>query len=236
MDPLVRGVGRGATGLRLRQLMHPPSCIPVGKRRKPKTMAKLYFHYSTMNAGKSTVLLQASHNYRERGMQTYLLTAKLDHRAGEGRIASRIGIGSEADTFLPGDDLFAQILSRLNQGPVACVFIDEAQFLTKDQVWQLARVVDDLNVPVMCYGLRVDFRGELFPGSAALLALADEMREVRTICHCGKKASMVVRMDGDGRPMHEGAQVQIGGNETYLSLCRRHWREAMGDRATQPEK
>ena len=149
-------------------------------------MAKLYFHYSTMNAGKSTLLLQASHNYREGGMATYLLTAQFDNRAGAGRIASRIGIGEEADTFAATDDMFAKIEARLARGPVACVFIDEAQFLTKDQVWQLARAVDDLKTPVMCYGLRVDFQGNLFPGSAALLAWADEMREVRTICHCGK--------------------------------------------------
>ncbi|MCB2135377.1 MAG: thymidine kinase, partial [Rhodobacteraceae bacterium] len=160
-------------------------------------MAKLYFHYSTMNAGKSTLLLQAAYNYRERGMATYLLTARLDDRAGQGRIASRIGIAENADTFTAGTDLFALIAERLAQGPVACVFLDEAQFLTKDQVWQLARAVDDLEVPVMCYGLRVDFRAELFPGSAALLALADEMREVRTICHCGKKATMVVRRGAD---------------------------------------
>ena len=192
-------------------------------------MAKLYFHYSTMNAGKSTLLLQASYNYRERGMETYLITAELDHRAGEGRIASRIGIGDVADTFAPGEDLFAKIARRLDQGPVACIFLDEAQFLSQEQVWHLARVVDDLNVPVMCYGLRVDFRGELFPGSAGLLALADEMREVRTICHCGKKATMVVRKGPDGRAQRDGAQVQIGGNETYESLCRRHWREAVGD-------
>lgn len=192
-------------------------------------MAKLYFNFSTMNAGKSTVLLQASHNYREHGMQTYLLTARLDGRAGVGRIASRIGIGSEADTFDESDDLFSMIAKRLENGPVACVFVDEAQFLSPDQVWQLARVVDDLGLPVLCYGLRVDFRGELFPGSATLLALADEMREVRTICRCGKKATMVVRMDDQGEVIREGAQVQIGGNETYLSLCRRHWREAMGD-------
>lgn len=192
-------------------------------------MAKLYFHYSTMNAGKSTILLQASHNYRERGMQTCLLTAQLDTRAGEGRIASRIGIGEPADTFAPESDMFGKIKDRLAEGPLACVFVDEAQFLTKDQVWQLARAVDDLGVPVMCYGLRVDFRGELFPGSAALLALADEMREVRTICHCGRKATMVVRKGPDGQALRDGAQVQIGGNETYESLCRRHWREAVGD-------
>ncbi|MEC9103723.1 MAG: thymidine kinase, partial [Pseudomonadota bacterium] len=178
-------------------------------------MAKLYFHYSTMNAGKSTVLLQASHNYIERGMQTYLLTARLDDRAGTGRIASRIGIGAEADTFTARDNLFDRIRDRLAQGPCACVFVDEAQFLTRDQVWHLARAVDDLKVPIMCYGLRVDFLGELFEGSAALLALADEMREVRTICHCGKKATMVVRRGPDGKALREGAQVQVGGNETY---------------------
>lgn len=192
-------------------------------------MAKLYFHYSTMNAGKSTLLLQASYNYRERGMATYLLTARLDHRAGAGRIASRIGIGEDADTFDTTTDLFTAIRDRLQRGEVACIFLDEAQFLSPAQVWQLARAVDDLGVPVMCYGLRVDFRGELFPGSAALLALSDEMREVRTICHCGKKATMVVRRGPDGRALREGAQVQIGGNETYVSLCRRHWREEIGD-------
>jgi thymidine kinase len=194
-------------------------------------MAKLYFHYSTMNAGKSTLLLQASYNYRERGMDTYLITARLDTRAGEGRIASRIGIAAEADTFAPDENLFDKIAARLEAGPVACVFLDEAQFLSRAQVWQLARTVDDLGVPVMCYGLRVDFRGELFPGSAALLALADEMREVRTICHCGKKATMVVRMGPDGRALTDGAQVQVGGNESYVALCRRHWRAATGDRA-----
>ncbi len=183
-----------------------------------------------MNAGKSTVLLQAAHNYKERGMQPYLLTARLDHRGGEARIASRIGIGETADTFDTDDDLFARISIRLEHGPVACTFIDEAQFLTETQVWQLARAVDDLKVPVMCFGLRVDFRGKLFPGSATLLALADEMREVRTICHCGKKATMVVRTDADGHVVKDGAQVQIGGNETYVSLCRKHWREAVGDR------
>lgn len=192
-------------------------------------MAKLYFHYSTMNAGKSTILLQAAHNYHEGGMQTLLLTARLDDRAGKGRIASRIGIGAEADTFDDTTNMFEKIKNRLEIGPCACVFVDEAQFLTKAQVWQLARAVDDLKVPVMCYGLRVDFRGDLFPGSAALLALADEMREVRTICHCGKKATMVVRKDGQGQVLRDGAQVQIGGNETYVSLCRRHWRAAMGD-------
>lgn len=192
-------------------------------------MAKLYFNYSTMNAGKSTVLLQASYNYRENNMQTYLLTAAIDDRAGKGRIASRIGIGAEAEMFRPEDDLFARITARMAAGPVAAIFVDEAQFLTPDQVWHLARAVDDLRVPVLAYGLRVDFQGNLFPGSATLLALADEMREVRTICHCGKKATMVVRQDAEGRVLTEGDQVQIGGNETYVSLCRRHWRAAMGD-------
>ena len=191
-------------------------------------MAKLYFHYSTMNAGKSTLLLQASHNYHERGMQTYLITAQLDTRAGQGRIGSRIGIGADADTFAPDEDVFSKIKDRLDQGPCACIFVDEAQFLSPQQVWQLARVVDDLNVPIMCYGLRVDFQGKLFPGSATLLALADEMREIRTICHCGKKATMVIRQDETGQAITDGAQIQIGGNETYVSLCRRHWREAVG--------
>jgi|TARA_B100000282_G_C31610479_1_gene434445 thymidine kinase len=192
-------------------------------------MAKLYFQYSTMNAGKSTLLLQASHNYHERGMKTYLITAGFDKRAGKGKIGSRIGIVSDADIFDDKEDMFQKIELRLEKGPCSCVLIDEAQFLSEEQVWQLARVVDDLNVPVMCYGLRVDFQGKLFPGSAALLALADEMREIRTICHCGKKATMVIRQDENGAVIKDGVQIQIGGNETYVSLCRRHWREAIGD-------
>jgi thymidine kinase len=187
-------------------------------------VAKLYFTYSSMNAGKSTLLLQASYNYRERGMQTCLLTARLDDRAGPGRIASRIGLSADADTFDRSTDLYETLRGR----DVACVFVDEAQFLTREQVRQLARAADDLGVPVMCYGLRVDFRGELFPGSAALLALADDLREARTICHCGRKATMVARLDAEGRAVTSGEQVQIGGNETYVSLCRRHWREATG--------
>lgn len=182
-----------------------------------------------MNAGKSTLLLQAAHNYQERGMETYLLTAQFDNRAGKGVIGSRIGISQPADTFGLGENLFKKIELRLKKGQVDCVFIDEAQFLEEEQVWQLARAVDDLQVPVMCYGLRVDFRGQLFPGSATLLALADEMREIRTICHCGKKATMVVRQDKDGNALRDGAQIQIGGNETYVSLCRRHWRIAVDD-------
>ena len=162
-------------------------------------------------------------------MLTYLMTARLDNRAGKGRIASRIGIGEDVDTFAPDDDLFALLQAQCTARKIACVFIDESQFLTKAQVWQLARAVDDLGVPVMCYGLRVDFQGNLFPGSAALLAWADEMREVRTICQCGRKATMVVRKGPDGKALRDGEQVQIGGNETYVSLCRRHWREAVGD-------
>ena len=199
-------------------------------------MAKLYFHYSTMNAGKSTMLLQASYNYRDRGMATYLLAAGVDTRAGHGTIGSRIGISAPADVFDATDDLFARIATRQGEGPVACVFVDEAQFLTEAQVWQLARAVDDLGLPVMCYGLRVDFMGRLFPGSTALLALADEMREVRTICHCGRKATMVARLGPDGQAATTGQQVQIGGNEAYVPLCRKHWRAAIGDRpATAPE-
>ena len=191
-------------------------------------MAKLYFNYSTMNAGKSTLLLQAAHNYEERGMSVYRMIASFDDRAGKGQIGSRIGFAREAETFDTSDDLFERIERVMQAGPLACIFVDEAQFLTDAQVWQLARVADDLGVPVMAYGLRVDFRGKLFPGSAALLALADSLREVRTICHCGRKATMVVRQDDQGNVLTEGAQVQVGGNETYVSLCRKHWRAAVG--------
>ncbi|KQS72485.1 thymidine kinase [Rhizobium sp. Leaf371] len=190
-------------------------------------MAKLYFHYATMNAGKSTLLLQSSYNYEERGMRTVVLIAAFDDRAGEGRVSSRIGLSSDAITFRVTDDLYALVKAAISQTDAACVFVDEAQFLSEAQVWQLARVADRLGIPVMAYGLRTDFRGQLFPGSAALLAIADELREVRTICHCGRKATMVVRLDGRGRVMHEGAQVEIGGNEKYVSYCRRHWDDRM---------
>jgi thymidine kinase len=188
-------------------------------------MAKLYFSYSAMNAGKSTVLLQASYNYYERGMHTLLLTAAVDDRTGRGVIASRIGLQQPADIFRPTDDLFEQVKTALDDAAINCVLVDEAQFLTDDQVWQLARVADDLSVPVMCYGLRTDFQGKLFPGSATLLAIADNLREIRTICWCGSKATMVVRLDGDGKIIEDGEQVVIGGEESYVSLCRRHWRE-----------
>lgn len=195
-------------------------------------MAKLYFNYSTMNAGKSTILLQADHNYRERGMRTLLLTAAIDDRAGPGRIASRIGIEAEAQNFSAGDDLFRRVEHEHAGGAIACVLVDEAQFLEPAQVWQLARVTDDLGIPVMTYGLRVDFRGEPFPGSAALLALADALREIRTICHCGRKATMVIRQDEQGQVITDGDQVQIGGDETYVSLCRIHWRKAFGPKGS----
>ena len=192
-------------------------------------MAKLYFSYAAMNAGKSTLLLQASYNYRERGMETLLFTAALDDRAGAGVIASRIGVSCEARLFTAADDLFAAVETAHAHTPYSCVFVDEAQFLTREQVWQLARVADRLNVPVMCYGLRTDFQGKLFPGSSELLAIADTLREVRTICHCGAKATMVVRLGPDGRPLTEGDQVDIGGNDKYISLCRRHWEETVGN-------
>ncbi|MEQ8297663.1 MAG: thymidine kinase [Nitratireductor sp.] len=191
-------------------------------------MAKLYFHYATMNAGKSTMLLQASYNYRERGMTTMEFIAAFDDRAGQGRIGSRIGLAAGAETFRHGDDLYRRIAEHHAHTVVHCVFVDEAQFLSHEQVWQLARVVDRLDIPVMCYGLRVDFQGNLFPGSHALLAIADELREVRTICRCGRKATMVVRLGPDGKVSRKGEQVVIGGDDKYVSLCRRHWEEEMG--------
>lgn len=193
-------------------------------------MAKLYFSYASMNAGKSTLLLQASYNYRERGMRTLLLIAALDDRAGKGRIASRIGLQDEARPFDGEEDLFTIVETERSDGEIACIFVDEAQFLTERQVWQLARVADELSIPVMTYGLRTDFQGRLFPGSESLLAIADELREIRTICHCGRKATMVVRLDGEGNPVREGAQIDIGGNDKYISLCRRHWSGIMGSR------
>ncbi len=191
-------------------------------------MAKLYFHYATMNAGKTTMLLQASYNYRERGMTTLLFVAGHYGRGeGRGHVSSRIGLEAEAELFRDGDDLYALIAERHEHATIHCVFVDEAQFLEEEQVWQLARVADRLNVPVMCYGLRTDFRGELFSGSRTLLAIADDLREVRTICRCGRKANMVVRLGPDGKVARQGAQVAIG-KDVYVSLCRRHWEEEMG--------
>ncbi len=190
-------------------------------------MAKLYFSYSAMNAGKSTLLLQASHNYGERGMQTILFTAKLDNRSLVGNITSRIGLSEKALTFDNKDNLFKLVKKGNQKDKISCVFIDEAQFLTFNQVWELSEIVEKLNIPVMCYGLRTDFQGNLFEGSSTLLAIADEIKEIKTICHCGKKAIMVVRLDGDGKVIKEGAQIEIGGNEKYVSLCRKHWKFEM---------
>ena len=190
-------------------------------------MAKLYFSYSTMNAGKSTVLLQASHNYGERGMKTMLFTAELDNRSKVGNISSRIGLSEKASTFNNDDNLFSSVQERLNIDKISCVFVDEAQFLTEKQVWELSDVVEILNIPVMCFGLRTDFQGKLFEGSSSLLAIADELKEIKTICHCGKKANMVVRLDSNGKVLKEGAQIEIGGNEKYISLCRKHWKNEM---------
>ncbi|HEX4297880.1 MAG TPA: thymidine kinase [Devosia sp.] len=190
-------------------------------------MAKLYFSYSTMNAGKSTLLLQASYNYRERGMRTLLYTSALYADGDVGRIVSRIGISADADLFTADDDMFDRIRQETLAGRVDCVLVDEAQFLTEDQAWQLARVADRLGIPVMAFGLRVDFQGRLFPGSQALLAIADSLREIRTICYCGAKATMVVRKDAQGRVITEGSQVSIE-KSIYVSLCRRHWEEETG--------
>ena len=190
-------------------------------------MAKLYFYYASMNAGKSTVLLQASFNYRERGMHTMLFTAAIDDRAGQGVIASRIGLSAPAAMFAPETDLFAAVASAHAVGTINCVLVDEAQFLTRDQVWQLARVADDLGIPVLCYGLRTDFLGNLFPGSQWLLALADTLTEVKAVCACGRKATMNLRIDGEGRPVASGQQTEIGGNDRYVALCRRHFAAAL---------
>jgi thymidine kinase len=190
-------------------------------------MAKLYFSYAAMNAGKSTMLLQASYNYVERGMRTLLFTSALYAEDGIGVISSRIGISVEAELYEADTDLFARVKDELEESKVDCVFVDEAQFLTAEQVWQLARVSDRLNVPVMCFGLRTDFQGKLFPGSSELLAIADEIREIRTICYCGAKATMVVRQDTSGRVLLEGEQVSIE-KSVYVSLCRKHWEQETG--------
>ena len=180
-----------------------------------------------MNAGKSTVLLQASHNYRERGMHTLLLTAALDDRSGIGMIGSRIGLEANAETFSDADDLFERVETHHQKQALNCVLVDEAQFLSSDQVWQLCRVADRLGIPVMCYGLRTDFLGEPFEGSRYLLAWADSLKEIKAICHCGHKATMVVRADALGNTLRSGSQVEIGGNDRYLSLCRKHFKESL---------
>ena len=190
-------------------------------------MAKLYFYYASMNAGKSTTLLQADFNYRERGMATMLWTAALDDRGGSQAIESRIGLAHDAHRFDATTDLGERIGAAHLAEPLACVLIDEAQFLTSEQVWQLARLADEGGVPVLCYGLRTDFRGELFPGSATLLGIADALVELKAVCHCGRKATMNLRVDAQGAAVREGAQTEIGGNDRYLALCRRHFSKAM---------
>jgi thymidine kinase len=187
-------------------------------------VAKLYFYYSSMNAGKSTALLQSSYNYLERGMRTLILAPAFDNRYDAGKVTSRIGIEAQAQMFSPKIDLYALISDAHEQGSIDCVLIDEAQFLTRDQVFALGRVCDELRVPVLAYGLRTDFRGEPFEGSKYLLAWADNLKEIKAICHCGKKATMVVRQDQDGSTVTDGAQVEIGGNDRYVSLCRRHFK------------
>jgi thymidine kinase len=190
-------------------------------------MAKLYFYYAAMNAGKSTTLLQADFNYRERGMETMLWTASLDDRAGGGTIGSRIALSASALIYDQGIDLFEAVSEELKKRELDCILVDEAQFLTRDQVLQLCRVTDDLRIPVLCYGLRTDFQGNLFEGSAALLALADTLIELKAVCECGRKATMNLRVDAEGHAVAAGAQTEIGGNDRYVALCRRHFFERL---------
>ncbi|MBR0573943.1 thymidine kinase [Pasteurella atlantica] len=191
-------------------------------------MAKLYFYYSSMNAGKSTTLLQSSYNYQERGMSTLVYTAAIDDRFGVGKVSSRIGISQEALLFRSDSDLFEEIAQYIKENPLHCVLIDEAQFLSKAQVYQLTEVVDKLKIPVLCYGLRTDFQSELFEGSRYLLSWADQLKELKTICYCGSKANFVIRMNEKGEAITQGAQIQIGGNDSYLAVCRRHYKEKTG--------
>ena len=199
-------------------------------------MAKLYFYYSAMNAGKTTTLLQSAHNYHERGMRTLILTPRLDNRFGEGVVASRIGLKAPGTAFTRDDDLLHLAQADIAAGgPLGCVLVDEAQFLTKAQAWQLTDVVDALDVPVLAYGLRTDFRGELFEGSQALLAWADNLVEIKTICHTARKATMVVRVDAHGRAVTDGPQVEIGGNDRYVSVSRAEFKKIMaGDGHIEP--
>ena len=190
-------------------------------------MAKLYFYYASMNAGKSSTLLQAAFNYAERGMRAMLWTAAFDDRYGAGQITSRIGLKAPAHLFEPETDIFAAVALDLASAPLDCVLVDEAQFLTKAQVFQCARICDELRIPVLCYGLRTDFQAELFPGSAQLLAIADHLVELKAVCECGAKATMNLRVDGQGQAVRDGAQTQIGGNDRYVALCRRHFVEQM---------
>jgi len=195
-------------------------------------MAKLYFYYASMNAGKSTTLLQADFNYRERGMETMLWTAALDDRYGVGQVTSRIGLMAEAHKFDPESNLFEAVSEENRQRPLACVLIDEAQFLSREQVLQVARLADEAGIPVLCYGLRTDFSAELFPGSAALLGIADALVELKAVCECGRKATMNLRVDERGRAVVQGAQTEIGGNDRYVAMCRRHFMEKRREAAT----
>ncbi len=188
-------------------------------------MAKLYFYYSSMNAGKSTALLQSSYNYRERGMSTLILAPRLDDRYGIGKVTSRIGLESSATIFKSDEDLYKLISAKSAKGPLNCVLVDEAQFLTKEQVFQLGEVTDELEIPVLTYGIRTDFQGEPFEGSKYLLAWADNLKELKAICFCGSKATMVIRLDEDGNAITQGSQVEIGGNDRYVSMCRKHFKE-----------
>jgi len=188
-------------------------------------MAKLYFYYSSMNAGKSTSLLQSSYNYKERGMNTLVLVPQLDNRFGVGKVTSRIGIETDATTFANDTDLLGLLDSATRSEPLHCVLIDEAQFLTRDQVFQLTEITDKLGIPVLAYGLRTDFQGEPFDGSKYLLAWADTLKELKAICHCGTKATMVLRLDAEGNAVTVGSQVEIGGNDRYVSMCRKHFKE-----------
>lgn len=190
-------------------------------------MAKVYFYYSAMNAGKSTVLIQTSYNYHERGMRTLVFAPAIDDRAGVGKVRSRIGLEAAAEVLGTTDDLFARVEAEHANDPVACVLIDEVQFLSPAQVDQATDIADRLEIPVLCYGLRTDFQGRLFPGSAALLAVADDLIELKTMCHCGRKATMNLRVGPDGKGLREGAQIEIGGNERYVPMCRRHYKEAL---------
>lgn len=188
-------------------------------------MAKLYFYYSTMNAGKSTTLLQSAYNYQERNMNTLVYTAAIDDRFGVGKVTSRIGISQDAQLFNKDTDLWTEISQHCERQELHCILVDEAQFLTKQQVYQLSDVVDKLNIPVLCYGLRTDFQANLFEGSQYLLAWADQLEELKTICYCGRKANFVLRLNAAGEVVKDGEQIQIGGNDSYLSVCRRHYKE-----------
>ncbi len=196
-------------------------------------MAKLFFYYSTMNAGKSTILLQSSYNYRERGMNTLVFSPQIDDRFGVGKVSSRIGLQSESIAVSTSENLFRYVQKEHAKQVVHCVLVDEAQFLTKQQVRQLSDVCDELDIPVLTYGLRTDFQGNLFEGSHHLMAWADTLNEIKTICHCGRKATMVLRIDSHGKPVREGVQIQIGGNERYVTVCRKHFKEGLAERTAQ---